>query len=94
MFDKQYVIAYHAHKSLFVQLHRLYKNNKYLMQVMQEENINKDLINAILSLKEEVHQLRLEFTPALRHTETMQKQRLSEDQIRSSIRKVRSKVNG
>ena len=62
------------------------------MQVMQEENNTKDLINAILSLKEEVQQLRLEFTPALRHTETMQKQRLSEDQIRSSIRKVRDKV--
>jgi predicted DNA-binding protein (UPF0251 family) len=62
------------------------------MQVMQEENNTKELINAILSLKEEVHQLRLEFTPALRHTETMQKQRLSEDQIRSSIRKVRDKV--
>ena len=62
------------------------------MQVMQEENNTKELINAILSLKEEVHQLRLEFTPALRHTETMQRQQLSEDQIRSSIRKVRDKV--
>ena len=63
------------------------------MQVMQEENNTKELINAILSLKEEVHAMRMELTPALRHTELMQKQSLSEGQIRSSIRKVRSKVN-
>ena len=59
---------------------------------MQEEKIINSLVEQMSRLTEEIHQLRLEFTPALRHTETMQNQRLSEDQIRSSIRKVREKV--
>jgi len=61
---------------------------------MQANNEKDSLISAINRLTEEVHQLRLEFTPALRNTETMQKQQLSEEKIRSSIRKVRSRVNG
>jgi len=64
------------------------------MQPMQANNEKDSLISAINRLTEEVHQLRLEFTPALRNTETMQKQQLSEEKIRSSIRKVRSRVNG
>ena len=64
------------------------------MQPMQAENGMDKLISALAKLTEEVHQMRLEFTPALRHTETMQKQQLSEEKISASIRKVRSKVNG
>ncbi len=61
---------------------------------MQAESEMDKLINALAKLTEEVHLMRLEFTPALRNTETMQKQQLSEEKIRSSIRKVRSRVNG
>jgi len=61
---------------------------------MQAESEMDKLISALAKLTEEVHQLRLEFIPALRNTETMQKQQLSEEKIRSSIRKVRSRVNG
>jgi hypothetical protein len=64
------------------------------MQPMQAESEMDKLISALAKLTEEVHQLRLEFIPALRNTETMQKQQLSEEKIRSSIRKVRSRVNG
>jgi len=64
------------------------------MQPMQAESEMDKLISALAKLTEEVHLMRLEFTPALRNTETMQKQQLSEEKIRSSIRKVRSRVNG
>jgi len=64
------------------------------MQPMQAESEMDKLISALAKLTEEVHLMRLEFTPALRNTETMQKQKLSEEKIRSSIRKVRSRVNG
>ena len=61
---------------------------------MQAESEMDKLISALAKLTEEVHLMRLEFTPALRNTETMQKQQLSEEKICSSIRKVRSRVNG
>jgi len=64
------------------------------MQPMQAESEMDKLISALAKLTEEVHLMRLEFTPALRNTETLQKQQLSEEKIRSSIRKVRSRVNG
>ena len=64
------------------------------MQPMQVDNEMDKLISALAKLTEEVHQMRLEFTPALRHTETYAKQQLSEEKISASIRKVRSKVNG
>ena len=64
------------------------------MQPMQAESEMDKLISALAKLTEEVHLMRLEFTPALRNTETMQKQQLSEEKIRTKIRKVRSRVNG
>jgi len=61
---------------------------------MQAEREMDKLIKALAKLTEEIHLMRLEFTPALRNTEAYAKQQLSEEKIRSSIRKVRSRVNG
>ena len=60
---------------------------------MQEKNEMDRLISALEALTNEVHAMRLEFTPGLRRTETLRKQQMSEDQLMSSIRKVRDKVN-
>ena len=64
------------------------------MQPMQAESEMDKLINALAKLTEEVHQMRLEVIPALRNTDYAKQQQLSEEKIRSSIRKVRSRVNG
>ena len=50
------------------------------------------LISALEALTNEVHAMRLEFTPELRRTETLRKQHIQEEQLMSSIRKVRDKV--
>jgi len=70
----------------------LNNRNKLLVQTMQEKNEMDRLISALEALTNEVHAMRLEFTPELRRTETLRKQQVSEDQLMSSIRKVRDKV--
>lgn len=59
---------------------------------MQEKNEMSKLISALEALTNEVHAMRLEFTPELRRTETLRKQHIQEEQLMSSIRKVRDKV--
>ena len=71
----------------------LNNRNKSPVQTMQEKNEMDRLISALEALTNEVHAMRLEFSPELRRTETLQRQQVSEDQLMSSIRKVRNKVN-
>ena len=59
---------------------------------MQEENTLNKLIESIARLTDEIHAMRMELSPALRKSETLQRQQVSEDQLMSSIRKVRDKV--
>jgi len=70
----------------------LNNRNKSPVQTMQEKNEMSKLISALEALTNEVHAMRLEFSPELRRTETLQRQQVSEDQLMSSIRKVRDKV--
>ena len=59
---------------------------------MQEENTLNKLIESIARLTDEIHAMRMEFSPALRKSETLQRQHIQEKQLMSSIRKVRDKV--
>ena len=58
---------------------------------MNEFEFNR-LISALEKLTNEVHAMRMEITPELRRTETLRRQHIQEDQLMSSIRKVRDKV--
>ena len=70
----------------------LNNRNKSPVQTMQEKNEMDRLISALEALTNEVHAMRLEFSPELRRTETLRKQQIQEEQLMSSIRKVRDKV--